>query len=64
MAETVAITDRIVACRDPTDNAFLELAVNGRADLVVSGDADLLVRNPFRVVPIVSPGAFVEGASR
>ena len=29
------------ACRDPKDDKFLELAVNGRADVIVSGDADL-----------------------
>src|SRR5579864_9330965 len=31
-AELVTITERIVACRDPTDDKFLELAVNGQAD--------------------------------
>lgn len=63
-AETVTIAERIVACRDPTDDKFLELAVNGRADLVVSGDADLLALNPFRGIPIVQPAAFVQGAAR
>lgn len=43
-AELVAITERIAACRDPKDDKFLELAVNGRADLIVTGDADLLVQ--------------------
>ena len=28
-AELVTITERIAACRDPTDDKFLELAVNG-----------------------------------
>jgi predicted nucleic acid-binding protein len=32
-AELVTITERIVACRNPTDDKFLELAVNGHADL-------------------------------
>jgi uncharacterized protein len=63
-AELVTITERITACRDPKDNKFLELAVNGRADLVVSGDADLLALNPFRGIPIVTPAAFVQGAAR
>lgn len=63
-AETVAITERLAACRDPTDDKFLELAVNGHADLIVSGDADLLVLNPFRGIPIVPPAAFVQGAAR
>ncbi len=54
-AEAVTITERIAACRDPTDDKFLELAANGRADLIVSGDNDLLVLSPFRGVRIVSP---------
>jgi putative PIN family toxin of toxin-antitoxin system len=63
-AEVVAISERIAACRDPTDDKFLELAVNGKADLIVSGDADLLVLNPFRGIPIVPPATFVQGAAR
>ena len=63
-AELVTITERIVACRDPTDDKFLELAVNGHADLIVSGDADLLALNPFRDIPIVTPAVFVQGVAR
>jgi uncharacterized protein len=63
-AEPVTITDRIVACRDATDDKFLELAVNGKADVIVSGDADLLVLNPFRDIPIVMPATFVQGTAR
>jgi putative PIN family toxin of toxin-antitoxin system len=63
-ADLVAITERIAACRDPTDDKFLELAINGRADLIVSGDADLLALNPFRDIPIVTPAVFVQGAVR
>ena len=61
-AELVAVTERIAACRDPTDDKFLELAVNGKADVIVSGDADLLALGPFRGIPIVTPAAFVQGA--
>ena len=57
-AETVPITERIVACRDPMDDKFLELATNGHAEAIVSGDLDLLVLNPFRGIPILSPAAF------
>lgn len=60
-AELVVITEPIVACRDPTDDKFLEVAVNGRADLIVSGDGDLLAFNPFRGIPVVMPAAFVAG---
>jgi uncharacterized protein len=63
-AELVTITERIVACRDPTDDKFLELAVNGHADLIVSGDGDLLALNPFRDIPIVTPAVFVQSVAR
>jgi predicted nucleic acid-binding protein len=63
-AEAVTITERIVACRDATDDKFLELAVNGKADLIVSGDTDLLVLNPFRGIPVVQAAAFVQGSAR
>ena len=64
VAHPVVIIERIAACRDHTDDKFLELAINGHADLIVSGDADLLVLNPFRSIPIVAPAAFVQGAAR
>ena len=63
-AELIVITERIVACRDPHDDKFLELAVNGRADLIVSGDGDLLALHPFRGIPIVTPAVFVQRAAR
>jgi uncharacterized protein len=63
-AELVPITERIVACRDPKDDKFLELAVNGRADLIVSGDADLLALSPFRGIPIITPAAYAQGATQ
>jgi putative PIN family toxin of toxin-antitoxin system len=63
-AELVTITERIVACRDPTDDKFLELAVNGRADVFVTGDLDLLVLNPFRGLPIITPRVFVHEFAR
>jgi uncharacterized protein len=63
-AEQVMIAERIAACRDPKDDKFLELAVNGHADLLVSGDADLLALNPFRDIPIVTPATFVERSVR
>ena len=61
-AELVTIVERIAACRDPTDDKFLELAVNGHADVIVSGDLDLRVLSPFRGISIVAPATFVQGA--
>jgi uncharacterized protein len=62
--EAVTIGERIAACRDPTDDKFLELAANGRADLIVTGDPDLLVLGRFRKIRIVAPAAFVKTTSR
>src|ERR1700722_15211812 len=64
MGEMVTITERFAACRDPKDDKFLELAVNGYADLILTGDNDLLVLNPFRNIPIVAPATFARGAPR
>jgi putative PIN family toxin of toxin-antitoxin system len=57
-AELVTITEPVTGCRDPKDDKFLELAVNGGADLIVSGDADLLVLDIFRGIPVITPAAF------
>jgi len=59
-AELVDVETRIVACRDPKDDKFLELAVSGRATCIVTGDSDLLVLNPFRGIQVISPHAFLE----
>ena len=58
-SQPIAIAERIAACRDPKDDKFLELAVNGRADVVVTGDADLLSLSPFRGIPIETSAAFL-----
>ncbi len=58
-AEIVAIEQPVTGCRDPRDDKFLALAVNGRADFIVSGDQDLLVLHPFQGISIVSPVVFL-----
>ena len=58
-AELVAVTETVDVCRDPKDNKFLELALNGKATCIISGDNDLLVLHPFRGIPIVTPQAFL-----
>jgi uncharacterized protein len=59
-AETIAITERIIACRDPTDDKFLELAINGQADLVVFGRCGPAGARPLPRIPIITPAAFVQ----
>lgn len=46
-------------CRDPKDDKFLDVAVEGHADVLVSGDEDLLVLHPFQGIPIVQPAQFL-----
>jgi putative PIN family toxin of toxin-antitoxin system len=59
IAEHVPILHVVRACRDPKDDKFLELAVNGTADMIVTGDADLLALDPFRGIRIMTPAGFV-----
>ena len=49
----------VTACRDPGDNKFLSLALDGEADCLISGDKDLLVLHPFEDVPVLSPQTFL-----
>ncbi|MGH7557489.1 MAG: putative toxin-antitoxin system toxin component, PIN family [Gemmatimonadota bacterium] len=60
LVEQVPIIHRVEACRDPKDDKFLELAINGRADVIVTGDDDLLVLSPYHDVPIITPAAYME----
>jgi putative PIN family toxin of toxin-antitoxin system len=58
--EMVQVTASLPVCRDPRDDKFLELAVEGRADAIVTGDSDLLELHPFRGIAIVTPAAYLE----
>jgi len=60
IAEFVPIIQRLRECRDPKDDKFLEVALNGRADLILSGDADLLTLNPWRETAILSPSQYLK----
>ncbi|MGA7914064.1 MAG: putative toxin-antitoxin system toxin component, PIN family [Candidatus Acidiferrales bacterium] len=59
-AQWVDVSVQIKACRDPKDDMFLELAINGDATYLVTGDTDLLILNPFHGVRILPPHAFLE----
>ena len=56
----IDINKTIIACRDPKDNKFLELAVNGNAQLIISGDRDLLDLHSFEGISIVTVKQFLE----
>lgn len=63
IARIVPIRHRVAVCRDPKDDMFLHVALNGDADVLVTGDRDLLVlHDSFRRshgVAILSPAAFL-----
>jgi putative PIN family toxin of toxin-antitoxin system len=59
VTESVLILRAVFGCRDPSDDKFLELAVNGGADLILTGDADLLALHPFRTIPIITPAEWL-----
>jgi hypothetical protein len=57
--ETIQVFSTIQACRDAKDDKFLELAVDGHADLILTGDPDLLALHPFRGIAILTPAEFL-----
>jgi putative PIN family toxin of toxin-antitoxin system len=59
----VESSTKICECRDPDDDKYLELAVDGKANCIVSGDKDLLILNPFRDIPIMRPDQFLRWLS-
>jgi len=60
VAEVVPIIQLARECRDPKDDKFLEVALNGRADVIITGDEDLLELHPWRDVTILSPAAYLK----
>lgn len=44
---------------DPTDNIFLECAVDGSADFIVSGDRHLLAIKVYKGIEIMRAGEFL-----
>jgi putative PIN family toxin of toxin-antitoxin system len=60
IAEFVPIVQLVRECRDPKDDKFLEVALNGRADVIITGDADLLALHPWRDIAILSPAQYLE----
>jgi putative PIN family toxin of toxin-antitoxin system len=55
IAEFIPIVQLVRECCDPKDDKFLEVALNGSADMIITGDTDLLAMNPWREVEIFSP---------
>jgi len=60
IAEIVPIIRLVRECRDRKDNKFLEVALNGSADVIITGDKDLLAMNPWRGIEILSPHDYMK----
>jgi predicted nucleic acid-binding protein len=57
--EMIDVVSLIAECNDPKDDKFLNLAIDGRADVIISRDPDLLVLHPFRNILVLNPSDFI-----
>jgi uncharacterized protein len=57
-AEFVPIVQLVRECRDARDDNFLEVALNGSAEVIITGDADLAL-HPWREIAILTPAAYL-----
>lgn len=64
VSEVINVHTRVTECSDPKDNKFLELAIDGNAQILVSGDSHLRDMHPYRGIAIVTPGEFLTQGSR
>lgn len=53
--EFILISNVPMGSRDPSDDKFLETAVNGRADVLITRDDDLLSIREVNGIPIYTP---------
>jgi len=58
-AVLVEATEHVDICRDPKDDAVLELAASRGAIHIITGDEELLVLDPFRDIAIVRSDRFL-----
>ena len=60
IATEIAVQTEITLCRDPKDNMFLALAIDGKADYLITSDTDMLDLKTIHGTVIVTPRAFYE----
>jgi putative PIN family toxin of toxin-antitoxin system len=60
LAEFVPSVYPVRECCDPKDDKFLEVALNGKADLILTGYADLLALHPWRDIAILPPAQYLK----
>ncbi len=63
IVDFVPIIQTVLEYRNPDDDKILEVALNGRADLIITGDEDLLAMNPWREIAIVKPAQYLKQQS-
>ena len=60
ISEYVEVRSKIDLVKaNPTDNVFLNLAIDGEAEVIVSGDHHLLNLKEFNEIPIISVRKFL-----
>jgi uncharacterized protein len=61
IGDVVTTTSRVkVISEDPSDNAVLECALDGKADHIVSGDGHLLELGDYRGIEIIDPRRYAD----
>lgn len=63
IAEFVPVHYAVHACRDPRDDKFLELAVNGKAQMILTGHPDLLALHPFQGIAILAASEYLTNSA-
>ena len=50
----------VTDCKDPKDNKFLSLALDGSVPTIVTGDGELLKLDPWRGIDVLTVHSFLE----
>jgi putative PIN family toxin of toxin-antitoxin system len=58
--KVVKVKSKVNICRDKSDNFWIELSKDGRADYLVTGDKDLLVLRSFEKTRILTITEFLK----
>lgn len=58
--DLIHILTEVVLCRDPDDDRFLSLALNGGAIALITGNRALLDLHPFGDTAIITPADFID----
>ena len=58
-SQRVVIKESVSVCRDPDDNMFLEVAINGKADCIITRNVRDFPPDRYRGIPIQTPEEFL-----